>query len=97
MKSKDQILLEEAYKTINESPEQNFSYYSGPAEDVMLIDNLDVPNLKRKMTQEGKMFKTVYIASREDAVNYNYPDEQGHDYYVFYEAQDFTKPALIPV
>lgn len=96
MKSKDQHLLEEAYKSVNENEEQNFSYYSGPAEDVMFLDDLNVDNLKRKVTQEGKHFKTVFIATRKDAVNYGYPDEPGHEFYVFYDQQDFVHPALIP-
>jgi len=98
MKSKDQQLLEEAYRTINESPEQEFSYYSGPVEDIIFLDDMvDGSNLKRKV-QEGKRFKTAYVANRKDAVNYGYPDEAGHDYYVFYTPQeDFARPALIPV
>jgi len=76
--------------------EQNFSYYSGPVEDVMFIDDLDASNLKRKILVEGKQFKTVHVARREDAVKYDYPNESGHVFYVFYEPQDFTKPALIP-
>jgi hypothetical protein len=97
MKSKDQQLLEEAYTKINESEEQNFSYYSGPSEDIVFLDDLDIDNLKRKVTQEGKHFKTAYVATREQAVNYGYPAEPGHEYYVFYDQQDFTAPALIPV
>jgi hypothetical protein len=98
MKSKDQQLLEEAYKAINESPEQDFSYYSGPTEDIMFLDDMnDCSNLKRKM-EEGKSFKTAYVAKREDAANFGYPSEAGHDYYVFYTPQeDFARPALIPV
>jgi len=98
MKSKDQQLLEEAYtKTkINEEQEQEFSYYTGPAEDVMFLDDMeDVSNLKRRI-QEGKRFKTAFVASRADAVNYGYPDQSGHEYYIFYAPQDFAQPALIP-
>jgi hypothetical protein len=97
MKTKDQQLLEEAYNSINESPEQEFSYYSGPAEDIMFLDDLqDVSNLKRKV-QEGNHFKTAFVALKKDAVNYGYPDESGHEYYIFYTPQDFAHPALIPV
>ena len=97
MKTKDQLLLEEAYKAINESSEQDFSYYSGPSEDVMFLDDMDgVSNLKRKM-EEGKAFKTAYVATREAAAGYGYKPEPGHEYYVFYTPQDFTRPALIPV
>jgi hypothetical protein len=97
MKSKDQQLLEEAYTKINESSDQEYSYYSGPAEDILFLDDMeDCSNLKRKM-EEGKTFKTVFVASKADAVNYGYPDEGGHEYYVFYTPQDFTHAALIPV
>jgi hypothetical protein len=97
MKSRDQILLEEAYGKTNTTTDQEFSYYSGPREDIMFVDDLDSPNLKRKMLQEGKMFKTVHLAPRDEAVNYGYPDVKSHEFYVFYEPQDFTEPALIPV
>ena len=99
MKSKDQQLLEEAYKKtiVNEEhSDQEFSYYSGPAEDVMFLDDMDPSNLKRKM-EEGKTFKTAYVAKREDAATFGYKPEPGHEYYVFYTPQDFTHPALIPV
>ena len=96
MKSKDQQLLEEAYEKMNvASDEQEFSYYSGPAEDVMFLKDLDAPNLRRKV-EEGKRFKTAFIASKKEAVNYGYPDVAGHDYYVFYSPQDFAHAALIP-
>ena len=97
MKSKDQTLLEEAYKSINESPEQDFSYYSGPAEDIIFLDDMqDASNLKRKV-EEGKKFKTAFVAHKADAVNYGYPDQSGFKFYVFYTPQDFARPALIPV
>jgi hypothetical protein len=96
MKSKDQQLLEEAYTKINEQEEQGFSYYSGPSEDVMFLEDLDVDNFKRKV-QEGQHFKTAYVAHKADAVNYGYPDEGAHEFYVFYDKQDFAHPALIPV
>jgi len=97
MKSKDQQLLEEAYSKINEEENQNFSYYSGPSEDVMFLADLNVDELKRKVEQEGKQFKTAYVAYKKDAVNYGYPDEPGHEYYVFYDKQDFVQSALIPI
>ena len=85
--------LDEAY----ESPEQDFSYYSGPAEDIIFLDDMeDASNLKRKV-EEGKKFKTAFVASKADAVNYGYPDESGFKFYVFYTPQDFARPALIPV
>jgi hypothetical protein len=99
MKGKDQQLLEEAYTKIVEevSTEQEFSYYSGPTEDIMFLNDMeDVSNLKRKV-QDGKHFKTAFVAFRKDAVNYGYPDQSGHEYYVFYTPQDFTHAALIPV
>ena len=84
-------------KSINEEEEQDFSYYSGPAEDVMFLDDLkDASNLKRKV-EGGKTFKTAFVASKTDAVNYGYPEQSGHQYYVFYTPQDFTRPALIPI
>jgi len=67
--SKDQQLLEEAYKSINENEKQNFSYYSGPAEDVMFLDDLDVDNFKRKVTQEGKHLPSQRIADDLEAAH----------------------------
>lgn len=85
--------LDEAY----ESPEQDFSYYSGPAEDIMFLDDIkDVSNLKRKV-EEGKKFKTAFVAHKADAVQNDYPERSGIEFYVFYTPQDFTRPALIPV
>lgn len=86
-------LLESFLKEQDE--DQNFSYYIGPSNDVLFLDDLDVPTLKRKV-EEGERFKTVHIATRKDAVNYGYPDQPGHEFYVFYEKQDFTRTALIP-
>jgi hypothetical protein len=98
MKSKDQQLLEEAYEKMNvTSDDKEFSYYSGPEEDIMYIDDLNPAQLKRKMLQEDKRFKTVFVAYRKDAVNYGYPDVPSHAYYVFYTPQDFAHPALIPI
>jgi hypothetical protein len=96
MKSKDQQLLEEAYGKMNvTSDDKEFSYYSGPAEDIMFLADMDAPNLARKV-QEGKQFKTAFVAHKKDAVNYGYPDGSGHDYYIFYSPQDFAHAALIP-
>lgn len=93
MKKFDTLL--ESFLKEEENEDQDFSYYSGPEQDVLFVDDLDVSTLKRKV-EEGEQFKTVHIASRKDAVNYGYPDEVGHNFYVFYSKQDFTKPALIP-
>ena len=96
MKTKDQQLLEEAYEKTNvTSDDQEFSYYSGPAEDVMFLSDMDASNLARKV-EGGKRFKTAFVAYKKDAVNYGYPDVSGHDYYVFYSPQDFASAALIP-
>jgi hypothetical protein len=96
MKSKDQQLLEEAYEKMNvTSDDKEFSYYSGPAEDIMFLADMDAPNLARKV-EEGKQFKTAFVAYKKDAVKYGgYPDVSGH-YYVFYSPQDFAHAALIP-
>jgi hypothetical protein len=82
-------------KILKESSEQDFSYYTGSAQDVLFLDDLDVPTLKRRV-EEGEQFKTVHIATRREAVNYGYPNESGHQFYIFYQEQDFTKPGLIP-
>jgi hypothetical protein len=95
MKSQFDQLFTEAYEKLDVTSDQEFSYYTGPERDIMFVDDIDVPNLKRMMG-EGKMFKTVYLANRENAVNYGYPDVSGNKYYVFYTPQDFTQPALIP-
>jgi len=78
-----------------EENDQDFSYYVGRLNDVLFLDDLDVPTLKRKV-EEGEQFKTVHVATRKDAVNYGYPDQSGHEFYIFYTKQDFTRPALIP-
>ena len=96
MKSRFDQLFNEAYEKLDVTSDQEFSYYTGPERDIMFVDDIDVSNLKRMM-DEGKMFKTVYLARREDAVNYGYPNVSGIMYYVFYTAQDFAQPALIPL
>jgi hypothetical protein len=90
--------FDELYKSFLKEEDQNFSYYTGPSESVLFLDDLDsqVGKLKR-MVENGENFKTAHVATREAAKNYNYPDEPGHHFYIFYTAQDFTKPALIPV
>jgi len=80
---------------LKEEYEQDYSYYTGSDGDVLFLDDLHVPTLKRKV-EEGEQFKTVHVATRKDAVNYGYPNEAGHNFYVFYQKQDFTRPALIP-
>jgi hypothetical protein len=94
MKKFDTLL--ESFLKEEDNEDQDFSYYTGPSNDVLFLDDLDALTLKRKV-EEGEQFKTVHVATRKDAVNYGYPDQSGHDFYIFYTKQDFTKPALIPV
>ena len=95
MKLQFDQLFTETYEKLDVTSDMEFSYYTGPERDVMFLDSMDVSNLERMMA-EGKMFKTVYLARREDAVNYGYPDQSGSKFYVFYAPQDFTQAALIP-
>jgi hypothetical protein len=68
MKSQDQILLEQAYERMNVTSDQEFSYFSGRPEDVMFLEGLDVPNLKRKV-EGGNRFKTSHVAFKnEDSI-----------------------------
>lgn len=103
MKSKDQALLEEAYKQINEEQEErNFEFYTGSNKDIMFFEDFDGPNLQRKMDLEGKHFKTVYLVSKEDAFQANYKVPSSVEYLVFYKKEDFpfvekSRHALIPV
>jgi hypothetical protein len=94
MKKFDTLL--ESFLKEEENEDQDFSYYTGQEEEVMFLDNLDTDTLKRRV-EEGNSFKTVHVATRKDAVNYGYPDQSGHNFYIFYTKQDFTNPALIPV
>lgn len=99
MKNKDQILLENLYSSVlneDENEDQDFSYFTGKDDEVLFLDDLDVDTLKRHV-EEGHQFKTVHAATRKSAVNYGYPDVAGHNFYIFYQKQDFTRPALIPV
>jgi hypothetical protein len=97
MKLQFDQLFNEAYEKLDVTSDREFRYYTGPERDIMFVDDMDVSNLKRMM-DEGKMFKTVYLARREDAVKKgDYPDVSGIMYYVFYTAQDFAQPALIPI
>ena len=92
----EEVLNELAEDLSDVSSDDDFSYYTGPDESVIFLeDEMNVADLRRKM-EEGEHYKTVYIATRRDAVNYGYPNESGHKFYVFYQKNDFAKPALIP-
>jgi hypothetical protein len=91
--------FDELYESfLKEEEDQDFSYYTGPSESVLFLKDLESQiGRLRSMVENGENFKTVHVATREDAKGYGYPDEPGHEFYIFYAAQDFTKPALIPV
>ena len=95
MKSKFDSIIN---KVLREGKEQNFSYYTGKEQDTIFIDDLEGNIGKlRSAVQSGQAFKTVHLATKEDAVNYGYPQAEGIKYYVFYSPEDFTRPALIPI
>lgn len=102
MKSKDQALLEEAYKQINE--EQDYSVYSGDPQYFIWIDDIEgqIGKLRNAVEKGGMNFKTAHGAYQNDAANYGYPfpktdRHESQKLVIFYEPQDFTRPALIPV
>jgi len=79
MKSQDQILLEAAYERMNVTSDKEFSYYSGKNEDVMFLEGLDVPNLQRKVKEEGKRFKTVHIAFKNEEAKKRFLNQSNLD------------------
>ena len=104
MKNNDDQMLEEAYAQINEPRAAEYSIYSGDPQYFIWLDDIEkhIGKIRAEVTKGRMSFKTVHGSYQNDAANYGYPFPKSDRHekqrlIVFYEPQDFTRPALIPV
>lgn len=91
MKSKDQILLEQAYKLVLES----HTPFTGSEEDLVYVDDLSGNVEKiRQAVHNGRRIVLKHLAHKDDLqeMGANVSDST---YYVFDRPTDFTQPAFI--
>lgn len=91
MKSKDQQLLEEAYKLILESHVP----FLGSEEDIVYVDDLSGNVEKiRQAAHDRRKVVLKHVAHRDDLQEMGL-NVSNSTYYLFDRATDFTQPALI--
>lgn len=95
MKSKDQILLEEAYKRTKLILESH-TPYTGSIEDLIYVDDLesDVGKLSQEI-ENGRHVVLKYAAFKEDLQEMGMDTSDDAEIYLFDKKTNFTRPVFV--